>query len=600
MMAVPLIGLVVLAALIFRERSGLVYEITYPPMQFLAPLGGSRESSIEDIESKTLILADYTDFAAEDHLTTVMESLDSLKVPYVVLDINRGRPINFQEHDTIILSLLDYDKITPSFLSLMDWVEEGGSLLISIRPDPSDIMATSYRKFGTISLVNSLEETQGVTFETDLIPGTQGYTFGLDFLHHTSFPVNLESSAIVHLSSGDESKTPLVWEHSLGEGKIVFINSDQFTTKVSRGMIATCYSLLFDAFAYPVINSSMFFIDDFPSPIPPGANEYITQEFNRDIQGFFINVWWPDLQRMTHDYGIKFTGTIIETYVDETTPPFIKQAALDRFEYFGGLVLDDGGEIGLHGYNHVPLCPPSEDTNKILNYPDWDSTEAMELSIYELFSFSNNLFPDNEFSTYVPASNVLCSDVRQWLPRALPDLRVIASVYLPGEEGLAYEQEFVEADDGIVEMPRISSGFDISSYYLWAVINELAIHYVNSHYVHPGDVLHQIDHDTGWTDLMSDYEDFIKWLDQYAHGLRPMTAREGGMAVQRFDRVVLQRESHDNQYVIHLENFYDEVQLLVRTAREPVEIDGGKITQVTSSLYLIQATENIVTLNFTE
>ncbi|NIR63370.1 MAG: DUF2194 domain-containing protein, partial [candidate division Zixibacteria bacterium] len=70
--------------------------------------------------------------------------------------------------------------------------------------------------------------------------------------------------------------------------------------------------------------------------------------------------------------------------------------------------------------------------------------------------------------TFVPASNILCDEVRRWLPRALPDLRVVSSVYLPSELGLAYEQEFEEADDGIVEFPRIASGFELSDYFWWA------------------------------------------------------------------------------------------------------------------------------------
>ncbi|NIR63371.1 MAG: DUF2194 domain-containing protein, partial [candidate division Zixibacteria bacterium] len=58
-------------------------------------------------------------------------------------------------------------------------------------------------------------------------------------------------------------------------------------------------------------------------------------------------------------YGIKYTGTILETYIDETSPPFDQTGEIARYKFFGGIILDDGGEIGLHGYNHVPLCPPS-------------------------------------------------------------------------------------------------------------------------------------------------------------------------------------------------------------------------------------------------
>jgi hypothetical protein len=61
------------------------------------------------------------------------------------------------------------------------------------------------------------------------------------------------------------------------------------------------------------------------------------------------------------------------------------------------------------------------------------------------------------------------------------------------------------------------------------------------------------------------------------------------MAVQRFSRLKVIAALEQNTYTIHLGNFYDEAWLMLRTTRQPLSITGGKITQVTSSLYLIQA-----------
>ena len=162
----------------------------------------------------------------------------------------------------------------------------------------------------------------------------------------------------------------------------------------------------------------------------------------------------------------------------------------------------------------------------------------MQLAVSELYTFGKNLFPDNEFVTYVPPSNVLCPQERKWLPRVLPNLKVIASVYLEDENGMAYQQEFMEAWDGIIELPRVSSGFDPDEYTYWAVMNELALHYVNSHFFHPDDVI-RADRggDKGWLYLRGKYEEFVKWISEAAPGLRNMTAQEGAMAIQRYDRL---------------------------------------------------------------
>lgn len=600
MMLLPFFVLSILALSLGIERSGVDYEISYPPMEFLPPLSKPIEYNQNAEKITTLVLFDSQDFAGTDHKKTVVDALQSMRVRYDELDINDIQEINYQPYDVVIISFLDYDKFAEGIFQLTDWVEGGGKAYISIRPDPSNAFSAIYRKFGILSIVTAFEDTHGVRFNSDFIPGADGLNLGKDFLHHTSYPLQLVEAAGIHMESGDELALPILWEYNFGNGRFVVVNSDQFTTKISRGIIGAGYSLLFDTFAYPVINGSMFFIDDFPSPIPPARNELIAQEYNRDLQGFFINVWWPDLQRLTTRYDVKFTGTIIETYEDSTAPPFDPQQEDDRFGYFGGLLLDDGGEIGLHGYNHVPLCMDNSGVNKQLNYPAWPSSEAMALSMLEVFRFSNELFPENIPSTYVPASNVLCPEARLWLPRSIPEIKIISSVYLQGQQGLAYQQEFEESIDGIIELPRITSGYELSSYQFWAAINELSLHYVSSHYLHPGEITTLLSEEQSWDDYYTLLEDHIKWIEEASPGLRDMTAQEGGMAVQRFDRVVLFQGSTDNIYRIKLDNFYDEAQLMLRSTREPLSISGGELTKVASNLYLVKALSASVQIEFRE
>ena len=289
-----------------------------------------------------------------------------------------------------------------------------------------------------------------------------------------------------------------------------------------------------------MINSSIYFIDEFPGPIKGGSDEFITKQYGRDIHNFFVNVWWPDIQQLAHNYKIKYTGAFLETFNDSIQPPFKKQPENEEYQYFGGLVLDNSGEIGLNGYNHVPFCLSEAGVNQKLDYPDWPSEEAMEFSLYESSSFTKSLFPDNKITTYVPPSNVLCPDARRLLPQVLPDLQVISSLYLPGEAGLAYEQEFSEALDGIIELPRVVGGYDLSSYFWWAAINELSLHYVNSYYISPNDVLSDAGGpQKGWEYLHKQFEGYVKWLTNSAPGLRNATALEGAEAIQRFTRLAM-------------------------------------------------------------
>ena len=184
---------------------------------------------------------------------------------------------------------------------------------------------------------------------------------------------------------------------------------------------------------------------------------------------------------------------------------------------------------------------------------------------------------------------------------ALPGLKVVASIYLPEPTGLLYTQEFSEAPDGIIEFPRIISGYEMQDYAIWAALNELGLHYVNSHFVHPSEAFNiGQNSNNGWPYLRDQFTAYVKWLNESAPGLRQMTASEGAMAVQRFARLAVKSENTNanGNYQITLGNFYDEAWLMLRTSKTPQSIKGGSITPVAADLYLINASEPIIVVNF--
>jgi hypothetical protein len=249
----------------------------------------------------------------------------------------------------------------------------------------------------------------------------------------------------------------------------------------------------------------------------------------------------------------------------------------------------------------VPLCLDRDNVNQVFDYPGWPSTESMQRSLYGVYSFSATLFQDKKIVTYVPPSNILCASSRKWLPEVLPGLKVIAGIYLPEPTGLLYTQEFLEAPDGIIEFPRIITGYDIQDYAMWAALNELRLHYVNSHFVHPSDAFDTSrNSNNGWPYLRDQFDAYVKWLVESAPELRQMTASEGAMAVQRFARLAVKSETINGEYHITLGNYYDDAWLMLRTSKTPQSIKGGTITPVATDLYLINATDSSITVSFEE
>jgi hypothetical protein len=177
---------------------------------------------------------------------------------------------------------------------------------------------------------------------------------------------------------------------------------------------------------------------------------------------------------------------------------------------------------------------------------------------------------------------------------------VIAGSYLPREGFPVLVQEFAESPDGFVEYPRVTAGFEPNDYMQWTALNELALHYVISHSVNPNDLLGRvIEVRSGWPYLREKFEDYVQWLQVGAPSIRKMTAAEGAMAVQRFDRLTVSREMGET-YQITLGNFYDEAWLLLRTSDTPVTVEGGAIIEVATDLYLIEATMPHITIDFRE
>ena len=349
-----------------------------------------------------------------------------------------------------------------------------------------------------------------------------------------------------------------------------------------------------DVFAYPVINSSLFFIDDFPAPLPLGYNDYITKFNKRDVKSFLLNVWWPDLIDLSKRYGLKYTGLIIQDYNDRVTPPFETKTDNSTALFFGNMLLDMGGEIGYHGYNHQPLCYEGFDFKGKMEYNTFASIEHSVLAFKELDNYCKKLFPNQVFHTYVPPSNILSKEGRQMLVGNFPQIKVISGIYQA--QDYEFQQEFDVSPDGIINVPRIISGSDLDGFERWAAINELNFHYVNSHFFHPDDVLDpERGAKKGWNRIFRDFENYVRWLYDSAPGLRSHTATEAGKAVQRYYAVGVQRTLEGKKFTIDIQNFYDVSYLLVRIKNAaPRAVSGGALQEISSDLYLLTANSSKV------
>lgn len=426
-----------------------------------------------------------------------------------------------------------------------------------------------------------------------MLGGGQTYTFSDPF--KSSLSVALNDRAQVEAVSTN-GRTPLVWRNAVESGTAVMCNIGIYG-KVFRGFYASAFSLLSSATAYPVINSAAFYLDDFPSPVPSGNGKYIKRDYNMSISEFYSQVWWPDLVRLAERYGIRFTGVMIEDYGDDTKDGPVRQTDNTQFEYYGGLLLRQNGEIGYHGYNHQPLVLPNTDYGNEYTYVQWPNRKAIVDSLNELIAFQKAVLPAATSSVYVPPSNILSSEGRQLIGEDVPQIRAIASMFLPSDSSLPYVQEFGVAADGVVEAPRIVSGSMVNDSYMHlAAVSELNMHYVSTHFMHPDDLL---DEDRGakegWETYRKGLEDYLDWLEQSAPSIRMQTGTECAAAVQRFSGLTVSMATSDDSWDLHLGNLIDQGWLMFRANNgTPGRVRGGSLTKLTGNLYLLKATSATV------
>ena len=599
-MLVILCVFMMMAVVLFAERSGIQYteknrKVAYLDREEVV----TEQTAVKSLPKTCLVIRNSADEASEQAWTQFQQIFKDMKVGTDVVDLQSDSVIpDYDEYETVVVLLSDISPLKEKLLELCDWVSEGGNALFALTLQKTAYTSIIEQKLGIISSGYENTVVDSIYFEPDFMLGG-GQAYEITDPYDSAWAVQLSEQAKVHAQVGDENGQPVIWENQYGKGKFVVDNFGLYE-KAVRGFYAASYSLLTDVGVYPVINGSTFYLDDFPSPVPNGNGTYVKRDYGMSISEFYMNVWWPDMLELASEHGIHYTGVMIENYEDETDGTIEKQKDTKRFQYFGNMLLHQGGELGYHGYNHQPLSLPNTDYGDVLPYDTWKNQSAMKKAVKELVRFSDEIFPGISMSVYVPPSNVLSAEGRRMLAEDFPQIRTIASNYFTGE--FAYVQEFEVAEDGIVEQPRIISGAIIDSYMKMAALSELNMHFVNSHFIHPDDLL---DEDRGaalgWEKLKGNLSDYMDWLDDSAPSLRQLTGSELSGAIQRYGAVTFTKTVTDQEIRLELDNFYDEVYFMVRINEgTPGDVSGGKLTHLTGNLYLLKAKEPTVTIEKSE
>lgn len=583
----PILCMLLLLAIILVEQAGFMTDARAPLLSYLD--GSPARAELND--PAEILLVHSSDRSAE--LIFVEQSrylLDSLSMAHAECDLASAGLSDLSAYRTLLIATQHLDGMLSDVERLIDWVEAGGRLAFLIAPQNGEVYRILSRKLGVIEQVSSFEKYTSMRFLTDLLPlYAGGGIYDDPDLEDYAIRVRLSADCTVHIETGDDRHIPLLWERNVDAGRIAVCNNSLLSEKANRGLGLCVLFAVEDSVVYPIINAGMVFIDDFPAPQPEGTDERLRQDFGYNTQGFFRNHWWPDMKQLVYKYGLRYTGVLVETYNSIVEPPFepdTDERALLR--YYASELMHVGGEIGLHGYNHMPLCPDGFVYNGD-NYKTWPSMENMTMALKELVRYGAKVLPESSFMTYVPPSNYLSELGQATLLAAVPQLRTISGLYLPEAGVNALVQEFQEEADGSISVPRITSGFELSVYSELVSAQELLFHGVFSHFIHPDDVLDEFRGALlGWNSLYASFDTYFSRLATAYPSLRYSTASEGAAAVQRYDRLTISRTWEDEHTLsLAVNGFVDEAWIALRTRDANFTVEGGAAYAVNDHLHWI-------------
>ncbi|MBM7642967.1 DUF2194 domain-containing protein [Streptococcus loxodontisalivarius] len=587
--------LMVLSLVLFLERKGIQYQTQDTTSYLLDKKQAiTKTESLENLTPTNLAIYDSTDENSASALSNFKQIFEDMRVATTYVDISKESLPGVTDYQTVSILTPNIEPLGDQMLTIMDWVSNGGNIMFAMTIQKDSVAGLIEQKIGIDTSTYANAEVKEVYIEKGFMLGS-GQSYKVENGYDSAWSVGLSEDAKVYMRTADSSKVPLVWTYDLGQGRVVVDNFGIYE-QAMRGFYAASYSLLTDVGIYPVINSSAFTLDDFPSPVPSGDATYISRDYNMSVSDFYTNIWWPDMVDLADKYGLHYTGVIIENYEDDTSGSKTRQDDTSRFTYFGNQLLQMGGEIGYHGYNHQPLSLPYVDYNGEFTYKKWKNEAAMKSSLDELVDFTHYLFPGIQTSVYVPPSNILSKEARELLAKDYPEIRVIASSYMT--LGHEYAQEFGVADDGIVEEPRISSGTVIDDYIKMTMVSELNLHLVSHHFVHPDDPLDvERGAKLGWEKMYKNLSNQYEWLYKAAPMIRNQTESDMGGSIQRFSSVNVVKTVSEDDFTFKIDHLVDEAYFMIRINDGEVgKVTGGELEKIEGNLYLLRATNKKVTI----
>lgn len=574
--------------------------------QLEEPLDGNLNILKKD---KILVLYQENENSSQKILEGIKESFDFSRVDYDLYPINTEKVIDIKEYSRVIITAENYHGFRKeNFQSIKSEVFNGMPLFILQRSFQSP-----FNSLAGIKQVNEFKNTKGLVLEKEIFPGLKDLKLPEDMIESSGIDFQLEENLdiIAHSLEG----VPLIWKKEHGKGKIIYTNATFFQGKIVRGLMKQLFAYYSPVTFYPILNSKVVHIDDYPAPIPEGKHPLITAEYGMKIKDFYNDIWWEDMKALAAREKLKYSTFAIIKYnaeVEKLGEITIPKRTMEELSRRGREVKMTGGEIGLHGYNHNSLGVLGEINFGDYGYTPWENIRGIKEGIEAAKDTMKKIYGEKlEIYSYVAPSNLLGKSGKAALVESLPSLKVFSGVFYgaPEQELGFFVQEIGRDKDypQIYSIPRFSSGFVKDDGIMWQIFNGIAGYGYLSHFIHPDDLLDaERGKNKSWGKLKIEFGDIFSQVNKKFPMLQPSVQSELTREYMVLEKLDVDYGIEEGKLFINTKNFTEKfyAQLRLR-GRKISRIEGGEIYPVESkdretNLYIVKIDKPSAIINLEE
>jgi hypothetical protein len=442
-----------------------------------------------------------------------------------------------------------------------DYLNKGGHIIFAKAVNPNN----QFRELLGIKEYGGTDKFKaGFSFEPDF------FMNGIS-LKAEEIPVTVRRAALSNckvlasvLDKDESQKYPVLWEKTFGKGSLLYWNTDLLLEgdKGFRGALIQSIHYIYSGFITGTANIGMMMIDDLPAPLwNMNYREYRTEYYKKLLNdesnpamqekiksiiknlqnysnitdtNFIQETWIKDIESLEKQFGFKYSTFLIFNYNQKTVMDKNDNSFPIEDFYLSGnnapvklgqKILNNGWEMGFHGYNHQSLTLIKPEHYESLPWPDKKTmVKALSNAKDEWITlFGEYLLP----FTYVAPHNIIDQTGMSAIAEVFPSITVLSTLYVSDMGEIEQEFEWT-SDRRFFQIPRISSGYIIKASNKYYIYDALLNFGVISHFIHPDDVFDEARSSgfTGWNSMKTIFTQEFTLVKKCYPAIRWMTTRD--------------------------------------------------------------------------